>query len=50
MIDFEFCINTGNSLSICCRQPTSRFHENKIMTKKIYDLETSGLITDYEGA
>ena len=50
MLDFEFYINTGNSPPVCCRQPVYDFHESKIMTKIIADLEASDLITDCEGA
>ena len=48
MLDFEFCINTGNSPPFCCRQPVYGFHESKIVTKLITDLETSKLIRDCE--
>ena len=48
MLDFEFCIDTGNPPPLCCRQPVYSFHESKIMTKCIADLETNKLITDCE--
>ena len=50
MLDFEFCIDTGNSPPVCCRQPVYGFHESKIMNKLIDALENSGLIRDCEGA
>ena len=49
MLDFEFRIDTGNSPSVCCRQPVYGFHESKIMIKLIADLEANKLIRDYEG-
>ena len=49
MFDFEFCIDTGNSSLVCCRQPVYDFHENKIMKKLITDLEANNLIRDCEG-
>ena len=48
MFDFEFCIDTDNSPPVCCRQPVYGFHESKIMTKLIADLEANKLIRDYE--
>ena len=50
MLYFEFCIDTGNSPPVCCKQPVYKFHESKIMNKLIDDLEYSGLIRDCEGA
>ena len=50
ILEFEFCLNTGNSPLVCCRQPVYGFHENKIMTKQIADLEANGLITNCEGS
>ena len=49
MLDFEFCIDTGNSPPVCCKQPVYEFHERKIMNELIDDLENSGLIRDCEG-
>ena len=49
MLDFEFCTDTGNSPPVCCRQPVYGFHESKIMTKLIADLEENNLIKDCEG-
>ena len=49
MLDFEFCIDTGNSLLVCCRQLVYDFHKSKIMTKLIADLEANKLIRDCEG-
>lgn len=50
MLDFEFCLDTGNSPTVCCRQLLYGFHESKIMTAQIADLEANGIITDCEGA
>ena len=47
-LDFELYLDTDNSPPICCRQPMYGFHESKIMTKPIADLEASGLITNSE--
>ena len=44
IFDFEFCIDTNNSPPVCCRQPVYGFHESKIMTKLIADLEANKLI------
>ena len=49
MFDFEFCIDTGHSPLIYCRQPVYGFHESKILTKLIADLEVNKLIRDREG-
>ena len=47
MLDFEFCINTGNAKAICCHQPKYGVHEEKIMSKQISDLEHNNWIRDY---
>ena len=31
VLDFEFCIDTGKSPPVCCRQPKYGYHERKIM-------------------
>ena len=49
LIDFEFCIDTCNSPPVCCRHPIYGFHECKIMTKLIAELEVNMLIRDCEG-
>ena len=49
MLDFGFCIDVGNSPPVCCRQPVYSFHESRIMTKLIADLEANKLIRDCEG-
>ena len=49
MFDFEFCINTGDSKPICCRQSSYGTHECKIMDKNILVLEANDWICDYEG-
>ena len=50
MLDSEFCIDTGNAKTICCRQPKYGVHETKIMSKQIYLLEkkTNGLETVWD--
>ena len=50
MLYLEFYIDTGNSPPVCCIQPVYGFHESKIMTKLINNLEESDLIFDCEGA
>ena len=50
MLDFKFCLDTDNSTPICYWQPVYGFHERKMMTAQIADLEANGLITDGEGA
>ena len=49
MLDVEFCIDTGNSPPVCCRQQSYDFYNSKIMIKLIADLEENKLIRDYEG-
>jgi len=49
MFDFEFCIDTGDSKSVCGRQPSYGIHERKIIDKHIHILETNDWICDYEG-
>ena len=44
MLDFEFCLDTGNSPTVCCRQLLYGFHESKIMTAQIADLEANGIL------
>ena len=50
MLNFEFCIDTGNSPPVCCRQPVYGFHKSKIMNTLIAALEVSDLIIDCKGA
>ena len=50
MLDFKFCIDTGNSPPVCCRQLVYGFHESKIMNTLIAALEASDLIIDCKGA
>ena len=50
MLDFEFSLDTGSSPPVCYRQPVYGFHESKMMTAQIADLEANGLITECEGA
>ena len=49
-LDFEFCIDTGNSPSVYCHQPKYGYYETKIMNKYIQALDDSGLITDCTGS
>ena len=46
MLDFEFCINTGNAKAVCCRQPTYGVHEEHIMTEHIAQLEITNYIRE----
>ena len=48
VIDFELCIDTGDSVPVYCRQSNNGYHERKIMTQCITTLEGSELITDCE--
>ena len=41
MIDFELCIDTGDSKPVCCHQPSYGIHKRKIMDKHIQILEAS---------
>ena len=50
MLDFKFCIRTGNFSTVSCRKLVYGFYENKIMTKQIVNFKTNGIITNYEGA
>ena len=49
MLDFEFCIDTGDAKPTCCRQPKYGVHEGKIMSKQISDLENNNWIRDCTG-
>ena len=49
ILDFEFCIDNGNSKAICYRQPKYGVHEATIMSKKISDLEHNKWIRDCSG-
>ena len=49
MFDFEFCIDTGDSRPVCCRQPSYSIHERKIMDEHIRILESNDWICDCEG-
>ena len=49
MLDFEFCIDTGDSKPVCCRQPSYGIHERKIMDEHIQALEANDWICDCEG-
>ena len=50
MLDFKFCLDTDNPTPICYWQPVYGFHERRMMTAQIADLEANGLIIDGEGA
>ena len=49
MLDFEFCIDTGNTKSICCRQPKYSVHEAEMMSKQISELANNNQIRDCAG-
>ena len=49
MLDFKFCIDTGDFAPDYCRQPGYGFHERNIMNRHISALEYSGLDVDCEG-
>ena len=49
MLDFEFCLDTGESPPVCCRQPVYGIHERKIMTAHIRVLEDNDWICDCVG-
>ena len=36
VLDFELCIDTGNSPPVCSRQPKYGYHEREIMNIYIY--------------
>jgi hypothetical protein len=46
---FTFSIDTGDSLTVCCRQPKYGPHESKIMRKLCGALDHNGLIEDDNG-
>ena len=50
MLDFEFCINTGNVKEIYCRQPEYSVYEAKIIWKQIADLENNKWTRDCNGS
>ena len=50
MFDFEFCLDTGDSKPVCCRQPSYGIHERKIMNTHIQILEDNDWICDCEGS
>ena len=50
MLDFEFCIVTGNLPLMRCRQPVYEFYQRKNLNKFIDDLENSNPIRKCEGA
>ena len=50
MFDFEFCLDTGDSKHVCCRQPSYGIHERKITNTHIQILEDNDRICDCEGA
>ena len=39
MFEFEFCLDTGDSLPVCCRQLVYSMHERKIMNTHIEGME-----------
>ena len=49
ILDFEFCIDTGVTKAISCRQPNYGVHEAKIMSRHISQLENNNCIRDCAG-
>ena len=49
MSDFEFCLDTGDSKPIYCRQLVYGIHERNIMDTHIQILEMNDWICDCEG-
>ena len=49
MLEFKFCIDTGNTKTVCYRQPAIGIHEGKIMTGHIYQLENNNWIRAFAG-
>ena len=50
MFDLEFCLDTGDSKPLCCRQPSYGIHERKIMNAHIQIIEDNDWICNCEGA
>ena len=46
MLEFAFCIDTGDAKSVCFRQSTYTIHKGEIMTEHISQLENNNLIRD----
>ena len=44
MFDFEFCLDTGDSKLVCCRQSSYGIHKRKIMNANIQILEENDWI------
>ena len=49
VLDFGFCIGTGDPLPVCCCQQNYWFHKCKIVNQQITSLEASDLITNCGG-
>ena len=49
IFDFDFCLDTGDSKSVCYRQPPYGIHERKIINAYIQILEDNDWIYDCEG-
>ena len=49
MLDFEFYLDAGDSLSVWYHQPVYGIYERKIMNTQIDQLELNGLIIECEG-
>ena len=47
MLEFKFCVATGDTKTICCRQPNDGIHEAKIMSR--HTLENNNWIRDCAG-
>ena len=50
ILDFKFCIDTGEAKDMFCRQSTYIVYESKIIVDYISQLEANGWIRDYEGS
>eukprot|EP00957_Ditylum_brightwellii_P162102 12341306-Ditylum_brightwellii.AAC.1 len=46
---FSFQIDTGNSKPVCCKQPSYRPKESKVMEKLVAKLEENSVIEDDNG-
>ena len=49
MLDFEFYLDAGDSLSVWYHQPVYGIYERKIINTQIDQLELNGLIIECEG-
>ena len=49
MLGFQFCIDTGDSPPVACRQPNYGIHESKIMMTHVNDLKHNDHVTKCGG-